>query len=313
MLFYTHCFRENNTMSFLAFILILLSALLHASWHFMVKQSKPVHALFIPISGANWVFTFIFVLTADYSYFDQPGLLYLYAAGGGVCGVLCNLGLSHAYRLSEVSLAYPLARALPVVFTLLVTAVFGIGRPLTFLTVIAMLVIFAGCLIMPLHGFSNIKRSDYINRSLPGIICAAAGTTGYTVFDSLGVKLFLKSNPQIEVWHASLAYSNLRESFLFTALVFTVLAVPAERRQLSSGIFRSWKPYCAGVFAGTAYALILIAMPFVSNVTFVQAFRQISLPIGMLLGVIFLHEKCPPPKIAGLLLIVTGLVLSVIK
>ena len=100
-------------MSFLAFILILLSALLHASWHFMVKQSKPVHALFIPISGANWVFTFISVLTADYSYFDQPGLLYLYAAGGGVCGVLCNLGLSHAYRLSEVSLAYPLARALP--------------------------------------------------------------------------------------------------------------------------------------------------------------------------------------------------------
>lgn len=299
-------------MSFFAFILIFLSALLHASWHFMVKQSKPVHALFIPISGANWIFTFLFIISASFKLTDQPALLYLYAAGGGACGVLCNLGLSHAYRISEVSLAYPLARALPVILTLAVTSVLGIGKPMTLTTASAMVVIFAGCLIMPLHSFRNIKKSDFINRSLPGILCAAAGTTGYTIFDSLGVKLFIKCNPQLEVWHASLAYSNIRETFLFTILVLTVLAFPAERRQLNKGIFKSWKPYCAGIFAGSAYALILISMPFVSNVTYVQAFRQISLPTGMALGIIFLHEKCSLPKCIGMILIVSGLLLSIV-
>ena len=300
-------------MTIIAFSLIFLSALLHATWHFMVKQSKPVHALFIPISGANWIFTFFFAATADFRIAEQPAMLFVYAACGGACGVLCNLGLSHAYRLSEVSLAYPLARALPVILTLIITSVFGIGKPMTCLTAIAILIIFAGCLIMPLNSFGNIRKSDYINRSLPGILCAAAGTTGYTIFDSLGVRLFLKSNPQLEVWHGSLTYSNLRETFLFILLVITVFAVPAERKMLNIQLFKSPKPYCAGIFAGTAYALILISMPYITNVTFVQAFRQISLPIGMLLGVIFLHEKCNPPKYIGMLLIVSGLILSVIK
>lgn len=300
-------------MSFIAFVLIFSSALLHALWHFMVKQSKPVHALFIPISGANWLFTFIFAATAACSMFNQPRDVYLCAAGGGVCGVICNLGLSQAYRVSEVSLAYPLARALPVILTMTITAVSGLGKPLTLLGALSMMIIFSGCLIMPLDSFSKIRKKDYINRSLPGIICAAAGTTGYTIFDSMGIKKFIANNPQIPDWHAPLAYSNIRESFLFTALVLTVLSIPSERRDLKLQIFKSWKPYCAGIFAGAAYALVLAAMPYVTNVSFVQAFRQISLPIGMLLGVVFLHEKCRPPKIAGMFLIITGLVLSVIK
>lgn len=299
-------------MSFFAFIMIFASAVLHASWHFMVKQSKPVHALFIPISGANWIFTFIFASCADFKLSSQPGTLFLCAAAGGACGVICNLGLSQAYRISEVSLAYPLARALPVILTMIITSSTGIGKPITAITAAAMMIIFAGCLIMPLQSFRNIKKSDYINKSLPGIICAAAGTTGYTIFDSLGVKLFIKSNPHIPVWHASLVYSNFRETFLFMILVATVLIIPSERKELNTKIFKSWKPYCAGIFAGTAYALILIAMPFVTNVTYVQAFRQISLPTGMALGVIFLHEKCSIPKITGMILIISGLILSVL-
>ena len=300
-------------MSFIAFILIFISALLHASWHFMVKQSKPVHALFIPISGANWIFTFIFVMISGCAMFEQSSKIYLCAAGGGVCGVICNLGLSHAYRVSEVSLAYPLARALPVILTMLITAVSGLGKPLTPIGVIAMLIIFAGCLIMPLESFSKIRKSDYINRSLPGIICAAVGTTGYTIFDSIGVKQFIADNPQIPKMYAPLVYSNIRETFLFTALVLTVLAISSERKCLKLSVFTSWKPYCAGIFAGSAYALVLAAMPYVTNVSFVQAFRQISLPIGMLLGVVFLHEKCKRPKYIGMLLIVAGLTLSVLK
>ena len=58
-----------------------------------------------------------------------------------------------------------------------------------------------------------------------------------------------------------------------------------------------------------AYALILIAMQYVTNVSYIQAFRQLSLPIGFLAGVLFLHEKSSATKIVGLTLILAGLVI----
>ena len=50
-------------------------------------------------------------------------------------------------------------------------------------------------------------------------------------------------------------------------------------------------------------------MQFVTSVTYIQAFRQLSLPIGVLAGIFLLHERCPLPKIAGVILIVAGLLL----
>ena len=58
--------------------------------------------------------------------------------------------------------------------------------------------------------------------------------------------------------------------------------------------------------------LVLIAMNFVTNVSYVQAFRQIGLLIGMLEGIFILKEKCTVPKIVGITLILSGLVLSVL-
>ena len=43
--------------------------------------------------------------------------------------------------------------------------------------------------------------------------------------------------------------------------------------------------------------------------SFIQAFRQLSLPLGFLSGVIFLHEKNSVTKTAGLILILGGLLI----
>ena len=64
----------------------------------------------------------------------------------------------------------------------------------------------------------------------------------------------------------------------------------------------------AGVFISLAYGLVLLAMCHVTNVSFVQAFRQMSLPLGVLAGILFLKESCTAGKIAGTALIVGGLI-----
>ena len=299
-------------MSFTAFVLILSSVVLHATWHFMVKQSRSSMAMMLPVSFANLLMTLCFALTSGVNFGEIPGAVFLMAVCGGASGVICNLGLVRAYQLSDVSLAYPLARALPVLFTMAITAVLGIGKPLSLTGAAAMFIIFAGCVIMPMRGFSGFRIKDYFNKSFPCIIIAALGTTGYTIFDSIGVKLFLKSFPELPVWHGSLTYANLRETSLFV-IMFLSLALFYKFRIPELDSFKRLRFYCTGIFAGLAYALILAAMPFVTNVSFVQAFRQLSLPVGMLFGVIFLKEKCTAPRIVGVVLTLAGLLLSVVR
>ena len=48
------------------------------------------------------------------------------------------------------------------------------------------------------------------------------------------------------------------------------------------------------------------------SVAYVQAFRQIGLLFGLLEGVFVLGERCTAPKVAGTLLILAGLAVSVL-
>ena len=56
--------------------------------------------------------------------------------------------------------------------------------------------------------------------------------------------------------------------------------------------------------------MVLVAMGMVSNVSYIQAFRQLSLPIGVMLGIILLHEKVTLPKIIGVSTLLAGLMLT---
>jgi drug/metabolite transporter (DMT)-like permease len=69
----------------------------------------------------------------------------------------------------------------------------------------------------------------------------------------------------------------------------------------------------AGIAASLTYLLVLMAMNYVSNVTYVQIFRQSGLLFGVALGILVLKEKPLPPRITGAVLIVTGLILCSIR
>ena len=93
-----------------------------------------------------------------------------------------------------------------------------------------------------------------------------------------------------------------------------VLCVKEDREEAKE-FFRTkdFMPLIAGCFSSTTYILVLLAMNFVSNVAYVQVFRQLGLPVGMFAGVFFLKEKCTATKIVGVSLILGGLTLSVLK
>ncbi len=308
-------------MTFTAFILVLASVLLHAGWHFIAKSKNKNSGLafFLTISAGSIFLTMpvtIFFSGVDFS--ALPPMFWVFAMLGGACGVLCNGGLCAAYRLSDISLAYPLARALPVLLTAAVTEIayfgFGYGKPLGFCGIIGMFIIFAGSIMMPLNDFASFRLSRYTrNRALGWIFVAALGTTGYTVFDKAGFDLLMKYGSPANMVAGSCAYSSVREISLFCILFSAVLLIPQERKNYSPEVFKRWSGYFAGVAAAAAYLLVLIAMHGVSNVSYIQALRQMSLPVGVFLGIFFLKEKAAAPKLTGLVLIVAGLILASFK
>ena len=63
-----------------------------------------------------------------------------------------------------------------------------------------------------------------------------------------------------------------------------------------------------GIYLG--WGLVLVSMNFVSNVSYVAAFRQLSIPLGAMFGMVFLKEPRYLPKVVGIAAIFFGLVLA---
>ena len=167
---------------------------------------------------------------------------------------------------------------------------------------------------MPLNRFSDFRLSNYLSWDMLFILTVACGTTGYTVFDSRAQEILRECCGEVSAPLRSLAYYSTRGIALSLTLWSATALLPVCRRELGeivrSGHFRSGM--LAGCFASFSYVLVLCAMNYVTNVAYVQVFRQLGLPIGMMLGVLILKERCTRTKVLGVTLILAGLTVSVL-
>ena len=210
----------------------------------------------------------------------------------------------------DISIAYPLARALPVLMVAMVTLICGLGAVPKWTAWTGFAVVALGCVILPQNSFGNLKWQDFIKSVSGFILLAAVGTTGYTIVDKVATARLTEVAAGSSISKLGL-YLFLMESGLALALLLLVLMSRTEKEELRRNL-KTPAPYLCGLFSGAAYFLVLAAMGFVNNVSFLQAFRQMSLPVGVMLGVIFLHEKLTLPKIVGTVMIVLGLILTVL-
>lgn len=295
-------------MTWIAFLLVFFSVFLHAGWSFLSKSTRPSGAFFLLSSSTAALLLLPVFLASDWRGLGVlPFRFWLLLTGSGCFEILYCLGLAYAYRRCDISLAYPLARALPVLLVAAVTAVFGIGRFPGVVALAGMAVITAGCLLLPLDG--RFQWTSYCNRAVLFILLAAAGTTGYTIVDSVSMALLRESAVQSAL-RSSLQYIFMIESLIAVGLAVYVQLVPVERREFRRLFLKSPYPLISGACSASAYLLILIAMGHVSNVSFIQAFRQMSLPLGVLAGILLLKERCSREKLFGVALIVIGLMMT---
>lgn len=293
-----------------AFFLILASVVMHASWHFINKTGRPTYPYFCVFSFALFLTMLPLLLLSGIKVWLLPPQVLLFILAGGFFGMLGDVGLSWAYRTTDMSVSYPLARALPVLMTMLITAVFSLGKPLNAAAFAGMTVIFAGCVMTGWSNGSKKMFSTMSGKGFAGIFLAALATTGYTITDSYGIRGMTEACKDIHPLLRAGSYSCMREFTALVCLVLITLPRKAMRRKFDKSLLLSWHPYAAGAIAAIAYVLVLISMDHVTNVSFVQAFRQMSLPVGAIMGFVILKERPSLLRIAGLCIILAGLLIS---
>ena len=300
-------------MNIIAFIFIVISAVLHASWNLLAKKSRMSLAFYTVIcstAATLWLHT---QLWTPVPIWKMPWQVFALIACSVASDVIYCKGLVHAYRKLEMSTAYPMMRSLPLVFTALITSFAGFGKPLSALAIVGMFVVFCGCLFMPMAKLSDFRLSNYFNKNILFILVVAFGTTGYTIFDSQGQRALLGAYPELSKPLASISYYSTRGIILSSTLWILTLCSKEDRTVAGNFLrTRDWSPVLAGIFASLSYVLVLVAMNYVTNVSYVQVFRQLGLIFGLLGGIFILKERPSLPKFIGVALIITGLVITVL-
>lgn len=282
----------------LAFILIVFSAMMHAVWNLLVKQSSDktifIWWMFLSAWLLMTVTTFVFDL------FPQPSpRMLLLAAISAVCFVLYHWLCGYAYRDGDLSVTYPLAQT-----SMIYVPIWGVvflREQLTLIGVCGIILIVFGAYCVQLKGLSvtDFKRPfmQFGDRSVQAALSAGFIYSLGAIVDKKGVG------------------TDSAYQFTYVLVVFMLLLMSLNllRPCYRGRVLSAWKTdakliLCAGpvVFASfTCFRLGLQLAP----VSYAVPVRQIGLLFGVLIGLLFLGESCGRIRLASVGLILAGVVL----
>lgn len=286
---------------------------MHATWNFVSKRSYPSLAFFFltAVSAALVMAPALYTYRHSVAHIATPVWILIVATG--LAQAIYFFGLAGAYRAGDISLAYPLARALPVLFIAAISLLLRGGGAIGRWGLVGMVMITAGCIILPLPHFRRLRPGHYANIVTLMALVAAVGTTAYTLIDDQALR-HLRSSPTVQLSTVEITLLFISLQTISTAVMLGLAAVliKGEREQFRRLLNSRRVPVTAlvtGVVIMATYGLVLAAMAYVTNVSYVAAFRQLSIPIGALLGLILAREPRFRPKLIGIGIVMIGLLL----
>ena len=107
----------------------------------------------------------------------------------------------------------------------------------------------------------------------------------------------------------ALYYIGLQGGITVVWQVLTVVLIKDERQLLCRMAAHPGPSAIKGAGIFLTYSLVLMSMGYVSNISYVVAFRQLSIPIGLVFGILFLKERICWAKITAVIMLFTGVVL----
>ena len=266
-------------------LLILLAALLHATWNAIVKSgTDKLHETALNAFGGG---IGMFLLLP---FLPLPASASLPLLAGSCCIHLAYyVCMAVAYRNIDMSFAYTIMRGTAPLMTSL--ALFAAGDKLSMSGWLGILCLCSGVLVLTRDSF----QQHHFN--LRGTL-AALGTAfiimGYTLFDGYGARA--SGHPvSYVVW-----------LYAINCLPLNIMLLLKNYSKYTAYFKLRWK---TGLFGGLcslgSYGAALWAMTR-APIAMVAALRETSVIFGMLLAVIFLGERLSLNKILAVSLVVAG-------
>jgi drug/metabolite transporter (DMT)-like permease len=265
-----------------ALALALAAAALHAGWNILIARAGDPEgagaaavligvAAFAPVAAITW--------NVDWS-----AVPYIGASAAAELAYFALLAA--AYRRSDLSLVYPIARGTAPVLVLVGAVVATSVRP-SALEVAGVAVVTAGVLLV--RGAQPGEDVAALAMALGVAACIAA----YTVIDKSGLR-HAATIPYFEV-------------VLATSGVIYALGLSAARgTQVVRDGFSRWTAG-AGIAMFLAYALVLAALRLAPAAS-VAAVRETSVVMATVLAAVILHEPVSRGRATGAVLVAAGVV-----
>ncbi|MCJ8338812.1 MAG: EamA family transporter [Pseudomonadales bacterium] len=291
-------------MSWQPMLLIVISAFMHALWNSIGKRSATGVSFYVWALAAGTLMFCPLLIINWQQVIKLPEAFWWLLLVSGIFQCLYLTGLAKAYQSAELSLIYPLARALPVLIVpVFILLIYG-ESSLSGKHIIAIAMIATGALVLPLSKWRDLNLRVYFTPAVAWALLAAAATAGYSLTDSAALKIMRDSN--LSAFEAGSSFVILQAGSVALCMLPVLKFGFREAFQWPDNIAAI---LTAGFFSVSTYLFVLIGMSMVEEVSYVVALRQLSIPIGIALGVLWLREKVSLPRMQGVCIMLAGLLL----
>jgi len=286
-------------MAFTSLLLVILASLIHATWNLLAKQASSVGPIFVMaynavacIAYAPWVIYLIAKGAVAWSWL---------AAGWIVLSALIHLAyslcLQRGYQRAEFSVVYPVARGTgPMLST--VGAVLVLGEAPNGQALLGLLAVVGGIGLIATQGNLAAFRKPGSQTGVRWGAATGGLIAAYTVVDAYSVKQ-VGIAPVVLDW-----FANLLRFFLLAPLV---IANPKRARERMRGFWLL--ALGVGLLSPLSYILVLAALDLGAPLSVVAPMREMSMMAGALMGMVVLHEKVGPWRLAGCAILIGGVIL----
>lgn len=281
-------------MTLTGIILIVFSAVCHATWNYTTKKVKSDSTFIWLFSIFSSIIYFPFALASLFIYkIEFKPYFILFILGSAILHSIYFILLNKGYRVGNLSIIYPLARGTGPLFSTII-AIIILKESASIVAILGIFLIIFG--IITITGNPALILNSSKDKSLIYAFLCGISIASYTIFDKISVSTLMLP-PVLLDW-----LSNLGRVLLLTPYALS------RKDQVKELITHHKKEaLTVGILSPLSYILVLTAMVSIP-VYYIAPIRELSILIGAFLGVKYLSEDLTKVKLIGICLMTTGII-----
>jgi len=285
-------------MSFFSLFLVIAASLIHATWNLLSKRA----------ASAGPVFVFVYTCVACLTYLPWVGYLFLNhdmpwgwamlacILASGFLHLAYSLFLQRGYQVADLSVVYPVARGTgPLIST--IAAFVILGEPVTAYGVIGLVAVITGIVLISTRGKIAMLAQPQSRVGVRWGSMTGTMIAGYTVVDAYAVKT-VGVHPVVLDW-----FGNLVRLIALAPYVMSNRAESIKRMRGKWGL-----GIAVGLLSPLSYILVLWALRLGAPLSVVAPAREMSMMVGVMMGMMILKEQVGFWRTFGCGLVVFGVV-----